>query len=69
MEVVMSEAAGNKEFVTEYLRSLSGRTKTPELVKRLDLGSAWGRAAWMPRRLWLALLVEGLPRATVRRPK
>jgi predicted ester cyclase len=34
MEVVMNDAAGNKEFVTEYLRSLSGQTKTPELVAR-----------------------------------
>ena len=30
----MNEAAGNTRFVTEYLRSLSGQSKTPELVAR-----------------------------------
>ena len=29
-----STAAENKEFVTEYLRSLSGQVKTDELVAR-----------------------------------
>src|SRR5262249_9227572 len=34
MEVGMNSAAGNRQFVTEDLRTLSGQSKTPELVSR-----------------------------------